>query len=352
MTDILPHLKDLISAPGLSGHEKPVHDLIAKAWRHKLDDLQSSRLGSLHGVINGQGEAPRPKILFAAHMDAVGLMVTSLQDGLLRITDIGGVDPRILPGQFVIVHGREDLPGMITKLPYHLLPDDMDRGQAPLEALLVDTGLSAEAVDQQVRIGDLISFAQPPIEMPGEILIGHSLDNRASVAALTHAIRVLGDRSPQWDVWFGATVQEEESYAGGYTTAFELRPDLAVVVDVTYARGPETPKHQSFELEKGPTLGWGPNIHPGLFRAFKELAETLEIPYQVEILPRHSETEAFAMQVTAEGIPTMVISIPLRYMHTPVEMIAIQDVTRTGRLLAEFAAGLKADFMETLVWDE
>jgi endoglucanase len=222
----------------------------------------------------------------------------------------------------------------------------------PLEYLLVDTGLYPERVSRLVRTGDLISFAQPPLEIGGETLVGHSLDNRASVAALTHCLDQLQRRPHPWDVWAVATTQEEVGLGGAATSAFQLRPSLAVAVDVTFAASPGSPKHKTFSMGEGPTLGWGPNIHPGLHKAFKELAERLEIPYALEPMPRHSGTDAFALQVAAEGIPSMVVSIPLRYMHTPVEMVSMKDIIRSGRLLAEFAAQLDEHFMDKLSWDE
>jgi putative aminopeptidase FrvX len=123
-----------------------------------------------------------------------------------------------------------------------------------------------------------------------------------------------------------------------------------VAIDVTFGSGPGSPGHKTFPLGMGVTLGWGPNIHPALFQAFKELAERLEIPYKMEAMPRHSGTDAYALQVAAEGLPTMVVSIPLRYMHTPVEMVSMKDIRRAGRLLAEFAAQLDDEFMNKLAW--
>ena len=120
---------------------------------------------------------------------------------------------------------------------------------------------------------------------------------------------------------------------------------------MTFATGPGTTDYNAYPLESGPALGWGPNVHPALFREFKKIAEELEIPYNKDVMPRHSGTETYALQVTAEGIPTMLLSIPLRYMHTPVEMISFKDVTRTGRLLAEFIAKLPLEFLNNLSWD-
>ena len=352
MAELLTFLKNLISTAGLSGYENPVRQLIEDAWRPLTDELQVSRVGSLHAVKWGGGKAPRNSLLLAAHMDAIGLIVTSIAEEFLHVTEIGGLDARVLPGQLVTIHGREDLPGVIVQPPRHLLPPDNQSGPVELGNLLVDAGLASQEIKRLVRVGDLISFAQSPIQMAGEVLAGHSLDNRASIAAITECLQELQDRPIQWDLWAVATSQEEETFAGAYTSAYQLRPTLAVAIDVTFAVSPGSPKHKTFPMGDGPTLGWGPNIHPGLHKAFVGLADRLEIPYNVEVMPKHSGTDAYALQVAAEGSPTMVVSIPLRYMHTAVEMVAMKDIVRTGRLLAEFAASLDDKFMDKLNWDE
>lgn len=352
MTDILTHLKQLISAPGLSGFEAPVRELIEATWSPFTDEVSTSRLGSLHALRYGDGPEPRPSLLLAAHMDAIGLMVTSLAGEFLHVTKVGGLDLRVLPGQVVTVQGREQLPGVLVRPPNFLLPDDETNAVVSLEYLLVDTGLDSSEVKRLVRPGDLVLFAQAPVEMQSDLLAGHSLDNRASVAALTACLNELQARQVKWDVWAVATSQEEETMAGARTSVFQLRPSLAIAVDVTFASGPGAPAHLSYPLGKGPTLGWGPNVHPALSNVFKALAERLEIPYKIEIMPRHSGTDAFAMQVAAQGVPTMVVGIPLRYLHTPVEMVSLKDIQRAGRLLAEFAASLELDFMEKITWDD
>lgn len=352
MPELKPLLKRMISTSGLSGYESPVCKIIEEAWQPLSDELHVSRMGSLQALKRGQGAEPRPGLLLAAHMDAIGLIVTGIVGEFLRVTEIGGLDPRVLPGQIVTIHGREELPGVIVQPPAHLLPPDNRSGPVELENLLVDPGLTPQEVKRLVRVGDLISFAQPPVEMSGDVLAGHSLDNRASVAAITYCLEELKDRPILWDLWAVATTQEEETFAGAYTSAYQLRPALAVAIDVTFGSSPGSPGHKSYPMGKGPTLGWGPNIHSGVHKAFKQLADRLEIPYTIEVMPRHSGTDAYALQVTAEGIPTMVVSIPLRYMHTAVEMVAMKDIARAGRLLAEFAASLDDMFMEKLSWDD
>ncbi len=352
MIELKETLKSMISLPGLSGYEKPIRDLITTAWEPLVDEISTSRLGSLHALRRGNGDLPRPAILLAAHMDAIGMIVTAIKDGLLRFTGIGGIDPRILPGQLVTVHGRSDMPGVIVQPADYLLPASQQRCSIAMEYLFVDTGLMADEVNQLVRVGDLISFSQEPMELSGNTLAGHSLDNRASVAAVTQCLLELSHVQHAWDVWAVATVQEEETLAGSITSPYEIKPQIAVAIDVTFAKGPGASDWRTLSLAKGPCLGWGPNIHPYIYKRFADTAEKLDIPCQKEYMPRHSGTDAYGMQVVGEGIPTMVISIPLRYMHTPVELIAMKDIERTGRLLAETIARLELDFLDTISWDE
>ncbi len=351
MTELLPFLKSLLSIPGLSGFETPVREKIVEAWRPLVNEVSVSRLGSLHALRYGHAPLPRPRLLLSAHMDAIGLMVNGVAGGFLHVTEIGGVDARILPGQLVTVHGRQDLPAVVVQPANRLLPPGAGDNPPGMENLLIDTGLLPEQVTGMVRVGDRVSFAQPPIELGGDFLAGHSLDNRASIAAVTLCLEELQTRLHAWDVWAVASVQEEENLGGALTSPFQIRPDLAVAIDVTFAKSPASTDYKTHPLGKGVVLGWGPNIHPALFKTFKELAESLDVPYSVEPESRHSGTDAMGIQVVAEGIPCMVLSIPLRYMHTPVEVVSLKDIQRAGRLLAEFIARLDVDFMKKITWE-
>ena len=326
--------------------------LIEEIWHPLVDEISLSNLGSLHGLKHGSAKEPRHSVMIATHMDAIGLMVSSISGEFLHITNIGGIDIRVLPGQEVLVHGTSDMPGIVIQPPAHLLPDDAGDGAVALKHLLVDVGMSAKQVARKVKVGDIVSFANEPVELSGGTLAGHSIDNRASVAALTLCLEELQSRQHSWDVQAVATVQEEVGAHGAKTSAFELRPDLAIAVDVTFAKGPGANNWETFKLDSGPTIGWGAVIHPFLHEQFKELAEKLEMPYSIEILPGSSGTDGDVLQQTAEGIPTIVISIPIRYMHTPVELVAMKDIQRTGRLLAEFIAMLTPDFLDKIVWDD
>ena len=353
MTDILPFLKSLISVSGLSGYEAPVAALIREKWTPLVDDLSISRVGSLHGRKQGTGKAPRPSLMIATHMDAIGMRVSKIVDGFLHITRVGGIDVRVLPGAEVIVHASgsdEELIGVIALPPARFLPESVG-DKVLMEHLLVDTGLLPREVEKQVRVGDLVSFANPPLELAGDVLSGHSIDNRASVAALTVCLEELQNKPHIWDVWAVATVQEETSLLGASTSAFELRPQMAIVVDGSFAKGPGANGWQTSPMGKGVGLCIGPNMHPFLHKKLKELAESLEIPWFLDITVGHSGTDAFAIQVTAEGIPTALVEFPIRYMHTTVESVALKDIQRTGRLLAEFIASLATDFVDTIVWE-
>ncbi len=353
MTDILPFLKSLISVSGLSGYESPVADLIIEKWRPLVDEINISRVGSLHGLKQGTGTSPRPSLMIATHMDAIGLRVSRIVDGFLHITRVGGIDVRVLPGTPVTVHAsgsNEELPGVIVLPPAHFLPESVGE-KILIEHLLVDTGLLPRDVAKKVRVGDLVSFANEPLELAGEVLSGHSVDNRASIAALTICLEELKNKPHLWDVWAVATVQEETTLLGAYTSAFELRPQMAIVVDGSFAKGPGASGWQTSAMGKGVGLCIGPNMHPFLHKKLKELAERLEIPWFLDVTVSHSGTDAFAIQVTAEGIPTALVEFPIRYMHTPVESVSLKDIQRTGRLLAEFIAALEENFIETIVWD-
>lgn len=362
MSDILPFLKSIISVSGLSGYEGPIANLIEQKWTPLVDEISRSKLGSIHGLKKGTqtkgfsraDKSPRPSVMIATHMDAIGLMVSRIVDGFLYLTNIGGVDSRVLPGTPVIVHASgsgEELYGVIAMPPASLIPEGEAGGAIALKYLMIDTGLTPNEVSKRVNIGDRVAFGTEPVEMSGGCISGHTLDNRASVAALTICLEDLQAKSHVWDVWALASVQEEETYAGALTSAYQLRPTIAIALDMTFGKGTGAIDYSAFPIGKGVTLGIGPSMHPFLHKRFKEVAERAEIPVKDEAMPQDSSTDADAMQLTAEGIPTMVVSIPERYMHTPVELVALKDIQRAGRLLAEFVASLEADFINKIAWD-
>jgi endoglucanase len=344
----------MLSVSGLSGFEGPVARLIEEKWRPLVDEISLSRVGSLHGLKRGSGKEPRPSIMIATHMDAIGMQVSLIKDGFLHITNIGGIDIRVLPGAEVLVHASvsgEELPAVIAMPSARLLPESEHDKAVAMKYLLVDTGLSQREVERKVRVGDLVSFANDPVELAGGLVAGHSVDNRASVAALTVCLEELRSKAHIWDVWAVATVQEETSYLGAYSSAFQLRPQIAIAVDGTFGKAPGANGWESHPVGKGVGLCIGPNMHPFLHARLKEVAERAEIPWFLDVAPIHSGTDAYPMQTTHEGIPTALVEFPIRYMHMPTETVSIKDIQRAGRLLAEFIASLDEEFVKTIVWE-
>lgn len=345
-------LKKLSEAEGISGHEEPIREILLEEFEPYVDELRTNKLGSVVGLKHGRARPPRRTIMLAAHMDEIGLMVSGVEKGFLRLSRVGGTDQRVLLGQELIVHGRQDLPGVIGFRPPHVLSHDERDKVIAMEDMFADVGLPARQVSHLVRVGDLVSFRHQPSELKGGLLSGKAMDDRASVAAVIACLELLSARQPAWDVLAVATIQEETALLGAATSAYELNPDAAVAIDVTFGAQNGVSESESFGLGKGPVIGLGPNIHPLLARRLVEAAKRLEMLYQLEPIPGSSGTDGWAIQVAREGIPTAIIGIPLRYMHTPVETLAVKDVERTGRLLAEFVCSLDEEFVKTLTYSE
>jgi putative aminopeptidase FrvX len=350
--DTLALLARLSEAVGLSGYERSVRTLIQEEFGRYANEVRTDKMGNLIAFKRGQGEEPRPRAMLAAHMDEIGLMVTGLEEGFLRFAKVGGIDERQLLAQPVTVHGSGDgeheLPGVVSSVPPHLLPDQQRGVIVPTEKLFIDIGLPSQEVEKRVRVGDLVSFRYAALELKGGLLSGKAMDNRSSVAAVAVCLESLAGMHHQWDVYAVATVQEEVGLFGALTSAFGVDPNIAIAIDVTFAEQPGAPEDETFPLGKGPTVGIGPNFHPRLHETLVNTAKDHEIPHHVEALPGSSGTDAWAIQVSREGVPTALLSIPARYMHSPVELVAIKDVERTGRLMAHFIAGLDADFLAQL----
>lgn len=346
-------IKALTAVPGLSGHESRIREHLSEIWAPLTDELRTSPLGSLHGLKTGSGTDPRPGILIATHMDAIGLMVSAIEDGLLRVVSIGGIDNRILPGLTVTVHTESgDLPGLVILPPGHTLPDEQKSKTVDLEYLFVDTGLLPAEVERKVQLGDLVTFSLELLDLGDGYLSAPAMDNRASVAVLTETLQILQTRKHPWDVWAVATVQEEIGLTGAATSGFDLRPALGVVIDVTFGAAPGSPGHETVDMDKGPSFDIGPSTHPRLYQQFIDYAEKMEIPFNRYAYPRGSGTDADKLQISAEGVITMVVSIPIRYMHTPVEVVQVRDIQRAARLVAGFIEQLDEDTLESLRLDE
>lgn len=345
-------LRTLADAPGPAGRESTVCDILMGLWRPLVDDIRVDALGNL--IALQQGTLPdtgdRRAVMAAAHIDEIGLIVTGIERGFLRIHALGGVDRRVLLGLEVRVHGRSELPGIIGSRPPHVLPVSERRKVMPWHELFVDAGLPEDEVKRLVRVGDHITIHQTVTALKNDRAAGKAMDNRACVAALTLALEALRHRTHAWDFYAVATVQEEVGVKGAITSAYGVAPDLAVALDVTFASQYNDSDPGAFELGKGPTIGVGPNCHPQIVTRLNEAAAADEVPTTIEPLPGSSGTDAWGIQVAREGIPCGLISIPVRYMHQPVEMVELKDIERTGRLLTSFVAKLASDYTPT--WED
>jgi endoglucanase len=351
--DVKAHLKTLIETHAPSGHEGPIREIIREAWRGLTDDMQEDKLGSLIGIKRGSPQTNPPRrIMLAAHMDEIGMMVRDIVDGFIYVHRISGVDNRVMVAQPVIVHGVRPLPGVVASVPPHLLTAEARKKYPSFDELVIDVGLPAAEVEKLVRLGDLITPDTPMIELQGKRVAGKAMDDRACVAAVTACLDNLRGLRHTWDVYAVATVQEETGLYGAATAAYAVKPDIAIALDVTFAQQPGVDGDSASEMGGGPGIGIGPNFHPKLVEKIKETARTYEIKLQDDIIPGASGTDAWSIQVALEGIPTALLEIPLRNMHSPVETIDLRDVERCGRLMAQFIAGLDAEFLSAIEWSD
>ena len=350
--DLLASVKALSQASGVSGFESEVQIEIRKQWAPFVDEFRRDALGNLIAMRRGNVAAghPRHAIMLATHCDEIGLMVAGIEQGFLRVASVGGMDVRMLPGQEVVVHGRQPVPGIIGLRPPHLVHAEERSKPIPLEDLFVDVGMGQNAAENLVEVGDPVTLQVEATELRGERLAGKALDNRVSVGAAGLCLSLLQQMTHSWDVYAVATSQEEIGLRGALVSAYGLMPDVAIAIDVTFGAGPGLPEAETFKLDGGPAIGVGPNVHPAMYTALADAAKSLEMAYQVEPLPGRSGCDGWALQVSRSGVPTAIVSIPLLNMHTPVEVVALSDVRRTGRLLAEFIKNLDDESLDRMAF--
>ncbi|MHB1293841.1 MAG: M42 family metallopeptidase [Anaerolineae bacterium] len=341
--DTLAFLRSLSQAHGVSGHEQEVREVARATFGPLADELRTDALGNLIALKRGTRAegAPARSVMLAAHTDEIGLMVTGIERGMLRINRVGGVDVRTILGQEVLVHTEQrTLPGIIASRPPHVLSEEERQSVVPFEKLFVDVGLQAEEVERLVHIGDTMTMRRDVLELADGYVSGKSFDDRAGVVALAVCLDALQGLKHTWDVYAVATTQEEVGMRGALASAFGVAPGVALAVDVGFGAQQGVAESESIAMDGGPSLARGPNIHPVVFDALVTAAKKHEQAYQVEVAAGATGTDAWAIQMARGGVPCGLLSIPLRYMHTSVETICLRDIERTGRLMASFIAGL------------
>jgi putative aminopeptidase FrvX len=346
-TDFPEVLRDLLAARGPSGHETAP----AEVWRAAAQAfgarVETDVVGTPRAHVAGTGSGRR--LVAMGHIDEIGLIVTHIDDeGHLWFGQVGGWDAQILVGQRVAIATRAGaVAGVIGRKPIHLLREEDRKKVAEVRDLHIDIGArDGEQAAELVRIGDVAVIAADPLELPNGRIAARALDNRlGSFVALEAARLTAAAGGADWELVAVAAAQEETTFGGSRTSAFSLEPEAAIVVDVTHATdvpGVEVKEAGKHELGSGPVLGRGSTLHPGLFELLHETAEREGIAFTVEAIGRNTGTDADAVHISRGGVPTALVSIPVRYMHSPVEVVALADVHACARLIAAAARRLDA----------
>jgi putative aminopeptidase FrvX len=352
MSDFPDTLRRLLQARGPSGYETAP----AAAWCAAAEafgaHVQVDLVGTPSARVDARGEAPHARrLVVMGHIDEIGLIVTHIDDeGYLWFREVGGWDAQILVGQRVVLSTRTgDLPGVIGKKPIHLLREEERKKVAEVRDLHIDIGAKDGAQARElVRIGDVAVIDGDPLELPNGRVASRALDNRLGSFVALEAARLVAEKggAADWDVVAVAAAQEETTFGGSRTSAFSLQPHAAIVVDVTHATdapGIEVKQAGKHELGSGPVLSRGSTLNPRLSELIYDTAEREGIPFTVEAIGRNTGTDADAIHLSRGGVPTALVSIPLRYMHSPVELVQLQDVHACARLIAAAAMTLDSD---------
>ena len=341
------YLKRLLETPSVTGSEVAVATLVRERLADVADEVSTDVMGSVHATLKGVGAAP--SVMLAAHMDEIGLMVTYVSDdGFLSVSAVGGVDAAILPGMRVDVHtANGPLRGVVGRKPIHLIEADERTKVTPLSDLVIDLGLPAKKVKKRVRIGDVITFGVGFERFGRGMAVSRAFDDKCGVWI---ACRVMEKLAPQGgaegDFIAAATVQEEIGTRGAITSTYGVNPDVGLAFDVTHATdypGISKTKYGDIRCGGGPVIARGPNINPVVFERLVAAAEAEGVAYQLEAEPSVTGTDARSIQVSREGKACGLISVPLRYMHTPTEVVALSDLEDTVRLIVRFVRDLDAD---------
>lgn len=328
-------LRALCLASGVNGCGE-VADVAARLLSEFTDDVRRDRLGNVWGVLKS-ATPNAPTLLLEAHIDEIGFTVTQIDDnGFLHVAPCGGVDNRVLSAAPITVLCDPPCNGVFCATPIHLAKDD-----APLTELTergIDVGMSTEEARVRIPIGTRAVFAAHFEELLNDRVCSKALDNRAGVTAILYALSLLKGQSLPFHLVAAFCVQEELGLRGAKTAAFGIHPDAAIVVDVSFAHTPDADKVSCGTLGGGVMLGISPILDKTMTDSLRELSEKYELPLQCEVMGETTGTNADVVSVTADGVSTALLSIPLRYMHTPAEVVSLQDVETVARVVAAFVA--------------
>ena len=324
---------DLSSADGVSGEESCAAQYALKYLKNYTDDCfikNGNVIGNFGNRKNGT-----PHILIDAHIDQVGLIVTNIyESGFIGFSNVGGIDRRLLPAQQECIHGKKKLAGVVCSTPPHLSGSDNKINK--IEDFYIDTGMSFEAVSNIVEPGDRITFASMPKELLNDRITGPALDDRSGVASILYALELL--RNQKYECSFSVTfsAQEELGERGAKIAAFDIDPDIALAVDVSFAYCLGDREYECGKMGQGPMIGISPSLSREISDKLIEISKNENIPYQLEVMNGLTSTNADQFSVNRTGCKACTVSIPLKYMHTPSEIIQIDDVENTGRLIAAY----------------
>ena len=332
--DLKQALFDLSCCAGPSGAEQGVYEVAASLLRPYVDDVTRDLMGNL--IAFRLSDRPGAEtVLLDAHMDEVGLLVTDHDGGFLKFTDIG-VDPRLLPGLRVKVCTEPPLQGVVSCLPPHVTRPEEREKAFPMEELRIDCGLGEEEAPIRVPVGTRVVFDTKPYLLGEKNVCAKSMDDRACFVILCRVMELLKDEKLPVNICVLGSVQEEFDGLGATVAAYELMPARAVVVDVCFAQSPDSKEDGCVKLGSGPQIGVGPVNNRAMTRKMQALAQENKIPYTWDVAPSWTGTNADAFQMSREGIAVSNISLPLRYMHTPAEVVDLDDIENCARLIAAY----------------
>ena len=340
-------LRELVEAPSPSGFEQPAARVFRDYVTGFADDVETNVMGSVHALIPGTADGP--SVMLAGHIDEIGFMITYItEEGFCAIKTIGGHDPQILPGARVHVHTAEGpLLGVLGRLPVHLLDEDERKQVVKVHKMFIDLGMSADEVREKVRLGDPVTFAVGLEEFGDDRVVSRGFDDKMGAWVCAEVLRCLAEKGGALgDVIAAATVQEEIGTRGGVTSAYGVDPDVGIAVEVGHATDyPDVDKrkHGEAKMGDGPIISRGANINPRMFELLVETAEAEEIPFQTDGQPRGTGTDANPIQLARGGKAAALVSVPLRYMHTPTEMLALSDLEACVDLLVAFLMRLEPE---------